>query len=505
MTVRETEIGGLPTLHAARDDDECTAGLVFRVGGADENLAVRGVTHLVEHLALREAGVEAHHHRAGLDDVVTGFSATGSPEYVAGVLNAVCGALRRPPLEHLEEEREALRAEELARTDGATRVAAMMRWGATGRGLASYPETGLGGLDEDVVGIWASAAFTRSNVVLWVSARDIPYGLDLALPPGELPPLPPAPTVLPRTPAWFVVPDTDVVHVTGLVPRGPAAEVFGRLVQRALSTELAASGASAVVRVEPHDARLALVRVLAEGTPRIRDGLAGAVVDALARVRWGRLGAEDREAVEQAVRATDRPDHDPELLAARAADHLLGRPTPSREERVAALQSVSADAVRAVAEAFHESALAQVPVPGLDWAGFTAAPSGSSSAVEGREHPVRGGGRATLVIGVEGVTLRSAAGLVTVRYRDLAAMESFADGGRWLVGRDGFRVHVEPTVYDLGPDEVARIDEAVDAARIVRLPARPADALPRPAETHPAAGARRGLASRLPGLRGRRG
>lgn len=503
MTVRETEIGGLPTLHAPRDDDECTAGLLFRVGGADENLAVRGVTHLVEHLALRGAGLPADHRHGALDDVVTGFSATGSPEHVAGVLNAVCGALRRPPLEHLEEEREVLRAEELARTDGATRVAAMMRWGATGRGLSSYPEVGLGGLDEDVVGIWSSAAFTRSNVVLWVSAREIPFGLDLALPQGELPPLPPDPTVLPRTPAWFVVPGTDLVHLTGLVPRGPAAEVLGHLLQRALASELAASGASAVVRVEPHDAHLALVRVLVEGNPRVREGLGGAVVDALARVRWGRLGAEDREAVELAVRAADRPDHDPELLLARAADHLLGRPTPTREQRVAALRAVSADAVRAAAEALHRSALAQVPVPGLDWAGFSAAPSGSSTAVEGREHPVRGGGRTTLLVGVEGVTLRSAAGLVTVRYRDLAAMEAFDDGGRWLVGRDGFRVHVEPTVYKIGPEDVARIDEAVDPARVVRLPARPADRLPRPAEA-PAA-ARRGLASRLHGLRGRRG
>ncbi|MBM6399402.1 insulinase family protein [Phycicoccus sonneratiae] len=501
--VHETRVCGLPALHAPRDDGGCAAGLVFRVGGADENLAVRGVTHLVEHLALRAAGLEAVHRYRALDDVVTSFSAEGSPEHVADVLNTVCGALRRPPLEHLEEARDALRAEEEARPDAQVRAAAMMRWGATGRGLASYPEIGLDGLDEDLVGIWASAAFTQANVVLWVSGREAPYGLDLALPQGDLPPLPDTAPVLPRTPAWFAVPGTDVVQLTGLVPRGPAADVLGRLLQRALAHELAPSGATAQVRVEAHDARSALVRVLATGTPHLRDGLAGAVVDALARVRWGRLGAGDREAVTLAEHDADRPDHDPALLEARAVDHLLGRPTPSRAERVAALHAVSADAVRAAAEALHDSALVQVPTPGLDWAGLSAVPASSSSAVEGREHPVRGGGRTTLVIGVEGVTLRSAAGLVTVRYRDLAAMESFADGGRWLVGRDGFRVHVEPTVYELGPDEVARIDEAVDAARVVRLPARTADRLPRPAEA-PAA-ARRGLAGRLAGRRGRRG
>lgn len=499
MSVRETRVCGLPALHAERDDDTCVAGLLFRVGGADEHLAVHGITHLVEHLALHGSGVEPVHHRVGLDDVVTGFSVSGTPEHVASVLNAVCAALRRPPLEALEEVREALRAEEASRTDGAGRIMAMMRWGARGRGLASYPEVGLAGLDDDVVGIWSSAAFTRHNVVVWVSAREVPSGLDLALPDGELPPLPATPSVLPRTPAWFVVPESEGVLLTGLVPRGPAAEVLAHLLERAVQVDTGPLEATVTVRCDPHDAELALLQVLLEGPPASREALGGAVVDALARLRWGRLGASDREAVALAVRDTDRPDHDPGLLAARAADHLLGRPTPSREARVAALGAVTPDEVRAAAEALATSALARVPVGGLDWAGFSPAPSSSAATVDGREHAVRGGGRATLVIGVDGVTLRSVAGQSTVRFRELAAMESFADGGRWLVGQDGFRVHVEPTVYEVDAEDVARIDGAVDPARVVHLPARPADRLPRPAG--PAgAGARRGLAARLPRL-----
>ncbi len=378
----------------------------------------------------------------------------------------------------------------------------MMRWGARGRGLASYPEVGLSGLDPEIVAIWASAAFTRGNVVLWVSGDRIPPGLDLALPEGDLPPLPEGAPVLARTPAWFAVPDVDVVHLTGFVPRCAAADVYAHLLDRALHDDLGGLVTSVHARASAHDDRTALVTVLAECRPEAREAVGGAVVDSLARVRWGRLGEADREAVEEAVRAADLPDHEPDLLASRAADRLLGRTPPEREERLAELRAVSADDVRAVAEAFHGSALAQVPVGTLGWAGFAATPSGSSAVVDGREHPVRGGGRTVLVVGPEGVSLRSAAGVVTVRYRELAAMEAFADGGRWLVGEDGFRVHVEPTVYEIEDADVARIDAAVDVARIVRLAARSPERLPRPADPRTAALPRR-WAPRLPRVRGR--
>ncbi len=502
MTVVETEVEGIPTLFAARDDGVCSAGLVFRVGGADEHLAVRGVTHLVEHLALRAAGLPAEHVRDGLSDLMTRFSATGTPDEVAAALTAVCAALRTPPIRHLDEERLAMHTEDLAREDAATRGSAMMRWGARGRGLTSYPEVGLAGLDPEIVAIWASAAFTSGNAVLWVSGEGVPRGLDLALPEGDLPPLPTVAPVLPRTPAWFAVPDTDTVHVTGLVPRCAATDVYAHLLDRSLREDLAGLVTSVRAHASAHDAHTAMVTVDAHGRPEAREALGGAVVDALARVRWGRLGVTDRAAVGEALLAADRPDHEPDLLAGRAADRLLGRTTPLREQRLADLRAVSADDVRDVAESFHGSALAQVPVGGLDWAGFSPTPSGSSAAIDGREHPVRGGGRAVLVVGTDGVSLRSAAGVVTVRYRELAAMESFADGGRWLVGQDGFRVHVEPTVYEIDAADVARIDEAVDAARIVHLAARPEDRLPRPADPRTAAAPRRRL-PRIPRVRGR--
>ncbi len=54
MNLEETTIDGVYTLFAPLDVPETRAGLVFRVGQADESLAVRGLTHLVQHLALQE-------------------------------------------------------------------------------------------------------------------------------------------------------------------------------------------------------------------------------------------------------------------------------------------------------------------------------------------------------------------------------------------------------------------------------------------------------------------
>ena len=54
------DVDGVPTLIGSTTGPG-HAGLVFRVGAVDEPLARRGVTHLVEHLALHAAGVADYH------------------------------------------------------------------------------------------------------------------------------------------------------------------------------------------------------------------------------------------------------------------------------------------------------------------------------------------------------------------------------------------------------------------------------------------------------------
>ena len=66
MNLVETTTDGVYTLFLEHDTPETRAGLVFRVGQADESLAVRGLTHLVQHLALHEvSGGRVHDHGPG--------------------------------------------------------------------------------------------------------------------------------------------------------------------------------------------------------------------------------------------------------------------------------------------------------------------------------------------------------------------------------------------------------------------------------------------------------
>ena len=490
----------MPTLLAARDDGGCFAGLVFRVGGADEHLAVRGVTHLVEHLALRAAGLPATHARDGLSDLVTRFSVTGTPDEVAAALTAVCTGLRTPPTRLLDEERLAMRAEELARDDAATRAAALMRWGARGRGLASYPDVGLAVLDaEDRRDLGAGRLHPWERRAVG-QRRGRPRGLDLDPARGRAAAAARAPHRSCRAPRRGSRWRHGACRSPGSSPRCAATDVYAHLLDRALREDLdglvtsVRAHASAARRPRPamvdgRRARPAQGPRGARGRRRRRAGAGALGAARRGRPRGRRRGAPRGGPARPRARGPRRGGRRPAARAHRppargapggaARGQCGGRPRRRRDPSTAAPspRCRSADSTGPASRA---------------------TPSGSSAVVDGREHPVRGGGRAVLVVGTDGVSLRSAAGVVTVRYRELAAMEAFADGGRWLVGEDGFRVHVEPDRATRStPRTSARIDEAVDAARIVHLAARPDDRLPRPADPRTSAAPRRRL-PRLP-------
>lgn len=59
-TTRRIEVDGIPVL-LAPSAGQMRAGLMFRVGRADETLATNGVTHLVEDLAPHRHGTADYH------------------------------------------------------------------------------------------------------------------------------------------------------------------------------------------------------------------------------------------------------------------------------------------------------------------------------------------------------------------------------------------------------------------------------------------------------------
>ncbi len=481
MNLAETTTDGVYTLFVEQDAPETRAGLVFRVGQADESLAVRGLTHLVQHLALHEVSGGRVHEHGSTGVVHTEFVASGTAEEVARVLGAVCAGLREPPTHLLAAVREGMELEDVATDRSACRSAAV-RHGAQAHGLESYPELGLPGLGEVDVQTWAAVAFTRGNAVLWVVGPRLPRDLHLELPDGQLVDAPPMPSVLARTPAWYLDPGSGEVELTAVLPRTPAADLAARLLERAVRRDVVEREALAdevTSACAPRDLEHQVLTLLVRGRPEVAPALVGAVVDAVAALCWGTTAEEElHEAREDLLDRLDDEDAGLVALPRLAVGALLGENPARRPDPAHALAQVSAEDVREVAESLHRSALVRAPDPGLDWAGYAAVPSGSTWAVEGPEHLAVDGSDEVLVLGDSGVTRHSGFRRASVRYDDVALLQRYGDGGRWLTGSDGTEVRVEPHLFGLDAATLAVIDEAVDPAHVVHLPARAADRVP---------------------------
>ena len=143
MEFERSRVDGVPVFWT-ESGDEMLAGLVFRVGRADESLARGGITHLVEHLALYPLGVDGGKHYNGqVDAVTTTFVRRGRPEEIAEFFRAVCVNLRDLPTERLEREKQVLRTEAGGRRPGMTGPLFIERYGADTYGLPSYREYGI--------------------------------------------------------------------------------------------------------------------------------------------------------------------------------------------------------------------------------------------------------------------------------------------------------------------------------------------------------------------------
>ncbi|MBT2402416.1 MULTISPECIES: pitrilysin family protein [unclassified Streptomyces] len=485
-----TTVDGIRTVLAPRSG-LLTAGLLFRVGRADETLATSGITHLVEHLALHRHGLSDRHCSGA---AYTHFRVTGTAADVVEYLNGVCAALRDLPVDRLATEKEILRTEAAGRGRAPSHAATQWRYGSRSYGLAGYAEAGLPGITEEDVRDWARTRFTAENAVLWITGDTVPEGLDLTLPTGRRHPAPGATPVLPVTPAYFHG-DGGGVVLTSVLPRSAAASLFTGVLRKELFRQLRQEGgysSTATAEYHPRDAGSATVVAYADSLPQKQDALVGAFLGVLAGLRAGRI----EQSALDAVRATALAALDtPEVASARLPDHavnlLLGRRNLTAAEARTELEAVTAEALREVAHAVWADALVQLPSREVDvdvhCAGLTAAPTGSPDLVTGRPYPAVADPGVTLHIADDGVSMVSPHQRVTVRYAECSLMQAYPDGARHLVGDDGFTVTVEPALYRIPPAELALVDAAVPPSAVVAMPPRAPSRIPRPAAPAPAA------------------
>ncbi|MFB7667096.1 M16 family metallopeptidase [Kitasatospora sp. NPDC056138] len=479
--IRHTEVNGIPTVLTPMSGP-LQAGLMFRVGRADETLATAGITHLTEHLALHRQGLTDFHFNGATSATETHFVVQGTATEVVSYLNGVCASLRDLPLDRLEIEKEILRTEAAGR--GGNSPLPLWRHGAQGYGLLSYPEHGLHRVGPDDVREWAARWFTRQNAVLWLTSDHLPDGLDLQLPDGVRHPAPAATSALPTSPAYFHGGENHVL-LHSVVRRSPAAMLYADVLGRALFRQLRQEDGlsyQAAAEYSSRDAEFAVVTAVADALPAKREAVLGGFVDVLAGLRVGRIDRAELDSVrDQALGRLEEPDAAARRLPGTARDLLLGRTPLGVAELRSQLAAVTAADLGRVAQEAAASALLMTPRgTGADWAGFTAAPTSSDTAVAGkrwRSAPHEGH---ALVVGADGVSIVGPHGQATVRYEECAAMLTHPDGARYLTGFDGMSVDIEPTLYRLPARVVAQVDAAVPQAVVVPLPARPQEHIPKP-------------------------
>ncbi|MFY1697948.1 M16 family metallopeptidase [Solwaraspora sp. WMMA2101] len=509
--IRQLDVDGVPAL-LAPTSGPVHAGLMFRVGQADETLARRGVTHLLEHLVLHPLGTADYHYNGSTGSVVTQFHLQGSVDDVTTFLTGVCQSLRQLPLQRLGMEKDILRTEWSNRGSSVTDPIPLWRHGARDHGLVAFPEWGLSALTGDDLQQWVARYFTRENAVLWLAGDDIPAGLRLDLPSGVRMPTPAASSALPTTPAYFPGGSRSTVY-DAVVARDVAASVFSGVLEREMFRALRQRDGlsyTAATHYEPRGDGYSVITALADALPQKQDAVLGGMIDVLAKVRVGRIEEADVAAViGKATDALATADADRARLPSAAFNLLTGYPVDTSDDLLRQIKAVTPQDVHRVATEAAASSLLMTPYGrSADWAGFVAAPSGSTETVDGTTHPGLDDLPQKLIVGAQGVSIvtdpadpsdaddSAADRVATVRYDRCVAMLAWPDGGRQLIGDDAIVVRVEPTLYrDVDP---AAVDAAVPPQLRVDLPPRDPDEIPRPDTVY-----RKPTAPKPPGVRDR--
>jgi hypothetical protein len=466
--VRRTDVDGVPTFFGSLPGP-LRASLTFRVGQADETMSNRGITHLIEHLALTESERSPHDYNAATGRTLTNFVVAAEPAEVGAHLQAICEALGQLPAHRLDHERRVLEAEAASRRGRLTLP--LWRWGAQGFGLVAYDETGLAGLDIDEIQAWSDAHFTRGNAVLWLSARP-PKGLTLPLPDGPLLPvgIDPHASVVPL-PGWATA-NGATTALSYLTARTAAGQAVGAVLSERLTRTLRHEQ-GLVYGVEAGLDRItgevAEHLFLAAGTPGSEVEVADQVCKVLIDLRDNGVTAEElAQLVER--NSAQPPDEAPMTimrLEAHAQSLLLGREPPKPpevyEDEIKALLPEAVDAE--VAKSFATLLLevpggAKVP-PRL----ATPLPQWSGTVLTGkqirptRRHPAAK--RVVLRLAPAGVSLVTPQGPVTIKYDDVVAMTPYSDGSRALLARDGFTLNLLAEQWTRPKQITAALDAGV--------------------------------------------
>lgn len=467
----QTSVDGIPVFYA-EGPPPFTAGLVFGVGRRDETFVGGGVTHLVEHLAMRAVGRTTIESNASVDLTSTEFFASGSPDRVAAFLRAVCLALADLPTDQLAVEADVLRAE--GGTVAAPPVAVLLGelYGTAGAGLASTREPALRSLTADAVRDWARTYFSRGNAAVWMSGP-VPAGLELPLADGPAPERSPQYRRALAIPARGPMPIEERLVLGAELPTHPALSAAIGILRTRLEDELrhrrgvAYSVGAEKVGIDADARVLVVTSDVRPGQEVVAAQMAWREVHRLAD--QGPTPAELQQERDEVEAFLEDPRSDLEEARAFAHATVTGVPALGADELRRDLASLTVESVREVAAALRGAAVVLVPgetepqLPGLQ-----PLPQWSPDVVEGRvfaRKRLRGVPKeARLIVGEQGASLVLGEDRrITVLWREAVGLVRQGPGEWMLVGREGFSFPLAEADWRDGAEAVALARAAVPA------------------------------------------
>lgn len=464
------------------------AMLMFRVGVIDETLPARGITHLVEHLAMfvpMQNADMANRMNARVELHRTRFMAAGSGDEIAAFLADVTSNLAALPLHRLEDEKKILRTEAANKTRGSAKSIWNFRFGARGPGVADYEEFGLRWLGHEPVADWATANFTAGNAVLWLSGPP-PPALRLNLPPGPRRGLPPLKPLDVATPAIYQHGDRWVV-LSMLGSRAIALAIGSRVLDARIRDRLRNQQSLAYAANANYDrlgARVAEVTAFADSLgPNAREAAEAMATVTRALAEDGPKPEELASALAERRRAIEDPDSALGRLEVEAIEELDGLEPKTTEELDAEAEALTPTLV---AEAFRSAiATSYLAVPinvEMSLAGFTPIPAGNGYRIKGSEMsaPPEAGHADVIDYSEVGISVTSPERTVTgMKWEEVAVGLRWNDGRRTLIGLDGLGINVYPANWRRPELLVRQIEASVPAE--LWVPMDDPDALTSPA------------------------
>jgi len=465
VTVRESEIDGVPCFWVETGRPTLAASLMFRQGLADEPLHESGWLHLLEHMALHGSGNGVLHVNGSVSTLVTTFDTHGPVDAVADHLTRVATWLGDPRLEGVERERGVLRAESELR--GGPLVNSMRwRYGATGPGVASYGEPGLVRANPEALWDRCRHVFNRGNAVLVLDGPP-PRRLRLGLADGSYHPARPAVSVESEFPAAYE--ERAGLVLSGVVDRSHDATVAASLLENALRQEVRDRAGAAYAPWSVYESVDADTAVIAAGSDLLPDALPMILEKSLVLLERLQAGV-GADLIEEQVSVRLQALRDPynAMAIAMRTGHavLRGDLPPTYDDLVAEAERTDREEIR---KAFHQlrstlllGAPTRTRLPQrIRRAAYPSSPPWQDArAHRHRNWPLD---RSRFSSGASGVEIVEGGKALQVASADVAGLMTWRDGARHLIGRDGWGITMVPDEWHHGTLLTRAIDALVPA------------------------------------------